>query len=87
MSVIVGNSNRLNYLKGCSQLLSFDSSQSSILVKVFPANMIIKDSFAGGLYLTDGIHDVQWVMEHNELLCDAEMSATEVSNIAASILD
>jgi len=87
MSSIAGNSNKLNYIKGCAQLLSFDSSQSAILVKVLPANMIIKDSFTGGLYITDGTHNLQWIMEHNELLSDSEMTATDVSQITASILD
>ena len=87
MSSIAGNHNKLNSIKGCAQLLSFDSTQKVILTKILPANMIIKDSFTGSLYLTDGIHNVQWVMEHNELLSDGEMSATEVSQITASILN
>ena len=87
MSSIAGNRNKLNTIKGCTQLLSFDSSNSVILTKILPANMIIKDSFTGSLYITDGTHNVQWLMEHNELLSDGEMSATEVSQITASILD
>jgi hypothetical protein len=74
-------------MKGCAQLLSFDSTQAVILTKILPANMIIKDSVTGNLYLTDGIHNVQWVMDHNELLSDREMTTTEVSQITASILD
>lgn len=87
MSSIAGNRNKLNSIKGCAQLLAFDSTQTVILTKILPANMIIKDTFTGSLYLTDGIHNVQWVMEHNELLSDGEISAAEVSRMTASIFN
>jgi hypothetical protein len=43
--------------------------------------MIIKDSSTGSLYLTDGIHNVQWVMDHNGLLSDKASSTHVHGNI------
>ena len=86
MTVQPGNTSRLNVVKGCSQLLEVDSSDTSLLDKVLPANILLKDSTTGGLYLTDGLHDLSYIFANNELLSDSEMTTTEVTNIANQIL-
>lgn len=86
MTVQPGNTSRLNVVKGCSQLLEVDSSDTSLLDKVLPANILLKDSTTGGLYLTDGLHNLSYVFSNLELLSDREMTATEVTNIANQIL-
>jgi exo-beta-1,3-glucanase (GH17 family) len=86
MAVQPGNTSRLNVVKGCSQLLEVDSSDTSLLDKVLPANMLLKDRATGGLYLTDGLHNLSYVFANSELLSDSEMTATEVANIANQIL-
>lgn len=86
MTVQSGNTSRLNVVKGCSQLLEVDSSDTSLLDKVLPANILLKDSTTGGLYLTDGLHNLSYIFANNELLSDSEMTVTEVTNIANQIL-
>lgn len=86
MAIKPGNTSRLNVVKGCSQLLEVDSSDTSLLDKVLPANILLKDSTTGGLYLTDGLHNLSYIFANNELLSDREMTATEVTNIANQIL-
>ena len=86
MTVQPGNTSRLNVVKGCSQLLEVDSSDTSLLDKVLPANILLKDSTTGGLYLTDGLHNLSYIFANNELLSDSEMTVTEVTNIANQIL-
>lgn len=86
MTVQPGNTSRLNVVKGCSQLLEVDSSDTSLLDKVLPANILLKDSTTGGLYLTDGLHNLSYIFANNALLSDSEMTATEVTNIANQIL-
>ena len=86
MAVQPGNASRLNIVKGCSQLLEVDSSDTSLLDKVLPANILLKDSTTGGLYLTDGLHNLSYIFANNEPLGDREMTATEVTNIANQIL-
>lgn len=86
MAIKPGNASRLNIVKGCSQLLEVDSSDTSLLDKVLPANILLKDSTTGGLYLTDGLHNLSYIFANNELLSDREMTATEVTNIANQIL-
>lgn len=86
MTVQPGNTSRLNVVKGCSQLLEVDSSDTSLLDKVLPANILLKDSTTGGLYLTDGLHNLSYIFANNELLSDREMTVTEVTNIANQIL-
>lgn len=86
MTVQPGNTSRLNVVKGCSQLLEVDSSDTSLLDKVLPANILLKDSTTGGLYLTDGLHNLSYIFANKELLSDSEMTATEVTNIANQIL-
>lgn len=86
MTIQPGNTSRLNVVKGCSQLLEVDSSDTSLLDKVLPANILLKDSTTGGLYLTDGLHNLSYIFANNELLSDREMTATEVTNIANQIL-
>ena len=86
MTVQPGNISRLNIVKGCSQLLEVDSSDTSLLDKVLPANILLRDSTTGGLYLTDGLHDLSYIFANNELLSDSEMTAEEVTTIATQIL-
>lgn len=86
MTVQPGNTSRLNVVKGCSQLLEVDSRDTSLLDKVLPANILLKDSTTGGLYLTDGLHNLSYIFANNELLSDREMTVTEVTNIANQIL-
>lgn len=86
MAIKPGNTSRLNIVKGCSQLLEVDSSDTSLLDKVLPANILLKDNTTGGLYLTDGLHNLSYVFSNLELLSDREMTATEVTNIANQIL-
>ena len=86
MAIKPGNASRLNIVKGCMQLLEVDSSDTSLLDKVLPANILLKDSTTGGLYLTDGLHNLSYIFANNELLSDREMTATEVTNIANQIL-
>lgn len=86
MAVQPGNASRLNIVKGCVQLLEVDSSDTSLLDKVLPANILLKDSTTGGLYLTDGLHNLSYIFANNELLSDREMTAAEVTNIANQIL-
>lgn len=86
MTVQLGNTSRLNVVKGCSQLLEVDSGDTSLLDKVLPANILLKDITTGGLYLTDGLHNLSYIFANNELLSDREMTATEVTNIANQIL-
>ena len=86
MAIKPGNASRLNIVKGCSQLLEVDSSDTSLLDKVLPANILLKDSTTGGLYLTDGLHNLSYIFANNEPLGDREMTATEVTNIANQIL-
>lgn len=86
MAIKPGNTSRLNVVKGCSQLLEVDSSDTSLLDKVLPANILLKDSTTGGLYLTDGLHNLSYIFANNELLSDREMTVTEVTNIANQIL-
>jgi exo-beta-1,3-glucanase (GH17 family) len=86
MTVQPGNTSRLNVVKGCSQLLEVDSSDTSLLDKVLPANILLRDSTTGGLYLTDGLHDLSYIFANNELLSDSEMTAEAVTTIANQIL-
>lgn len=86
MTVQPGNTSRLNVVKGCSQLLEVDSSDTSLLDKVLPANILLRDSTTGGLYLTDGLHDLSYIFANNELLSDSEMTAEAVTTIATQIL-
>ena len=86
MPIQPGNTSRLNVVKGCSQLLEVDSSDTSLLDKVLPANILLKDSTTGGLYLTDGLHDLSYIFANNELLSDSEMTAEAVTTIATQIL-
>lgn len=86
MAVQPGNASRLNIVKGCSQLLEVDSSDTSLLNKVLPANILLRDSTTGGLYLTDGLHNLSYIFANNEPLNDKEMTVTEVTNIANQIL-
>ena len=86
MTVQPGNISRLNIVKGCSQLLEVDSSDTSLLDKVLPANILLRDSTTGGLYLTDGLHDLSYIFANNELLSDSEMTAEAVTTIATQIL-
>ena len=65
MTIQPGNTSRLNVVKGCSQLLEVDSSDTSLLNKVLPANILLKDSTTGKLYLTDGLHDLSYVFAKN----------------------
>lgn len=65
MTIQPGNTSRLNVVKGCSQLLEVDSSDTSLLDKVLPANILLKDSTTGKLYLTDGLHDLSYVFANN----------------------
>lgn len=84
MPIQPGSNSRLNIVKGCNQLLVVDSSDISLLNKVFPSNMIIKDRVTGGLYLTDGIHTLAYVFANLEL--NREMTAAEVSSITNQVL-
>lgn len=86
MTIQPGNTSRLNVVKGCSQLLEVDSSDTSLLDKVLPANILLRDSTTGGLYLTDGLHDLSYIFANNELLSDSEMTAEAVTTIANQIL-
>lgn len=86
MPIQPGNTSRLNVVKGCSQLLEVDSSDTSLLDKVLPANILLRDSTTGGLYLTDGSHDLSYIFANNELLSDSEMTAEAVTTIATQIL-
>jgi hypothetical protein len=86
MPIQPGNTSRLNVVKGCSQLLEVDSSDTSLLDKVLPANILLRDSTTGGLYLTDGLHDLSYIFANNELLSDSEMTAEAVTTIATQIL-
>lgn len=84
MSIQPGSNSRLNTIKGCNQLLTVDSSNADLLNKVFPANIIIKDSVTDELYLTDGVHTLAYIFANRDL--NREMSAAEVTNLTNQIL-
>lgn len=80
MTVQPGNTSRLNVVKGCSQLLEVDSSDTSLLNKVLPANILLKDSTTGGLYLTDGLHNLSYVFANLELFSESSSSPDFATN-------
>lgn len=80
MTIQPGNRSRLNVVKGCSQLLEVDSSDTSLLDKVLPANILLKDSATGKLYLTDGLHDLLYVFANLELFSESSSGPDFATN-------
>lgn len=84
MTVYIGNSNKLNQISGCSSILEIDSTDTTLYDKVLPKNMILKDVRTDMLYLTDGVNDIEEILNHP---LNGEITAAEVSAITSLILD
>ena len=84
MTVYIGNSNKLNQISGCSSILEIDSTDTTLYDKVLPKNMILKDVRTDMLYLTDGVSDIEEILNHP---LNGEITAAEVSAITSLILD
>lgn len=84
MTVYIGNSNTLNQISGCSSILEIDSTDTTLYDKVLPKNMILKDVRTDMLYLTDGVNDIEEILNHP---LNGEITAAEVSAITSLILD
>lgn len=87
MPITPGSNAKLNRLIGCSSILEVNGADTTLHTKILPKNIIIKDAVANKLYLTDGVHNLAYVLEHCEIMSDDEMTADEVSAITSSILD
>jgi hypothetical protein len=84
MTAHIGNSNKLNQISGCSSILEIDSTDTTLYDKVLPKNMILKDVRTDMLYITDGVSDIEEILDHP---LNGEITAAEVSAITSLILD
>ena len=79
MTIHVGDSTKLNTLMGVSSIMEVGTLDAIMQNKVLPKNIIIKDTTTGNICLTDGTHNLKYVIEHP--LLDGELEDRDIDDL------